>query len=448
MARPGPAGETAATMDADLRSTGVARRVRKSRARTAAADRAVLFALAAFALGLVGLGLLPAVLDLGGEGAEPGATAPIERPATAAEVERALTLAAAALERGDRQAWREALPADGAPAREATRELFRRLSPLPWSGVAVHLLRIEGRPGRFNVRLTGRLGAAGPSDRLMADRVLDFRRLGDRTVVVDDITPEAAARQHFMAFNRPVVVKGEGCLVVADRSWRPRARLMAELSGAAHAKLDALRLAPGRTTLILVFGSRGQIGRYRGAPFPDDRIRFFSAASPRLADTEWWPRDIGVLAPALADVGDWATPMLAHELTHAYTMRWFADTAHSPPLLLEGLAVAVEGGRTYDALREELASGNQTFPLTTALATASLWMGSGIERVHLGYLMGGSLVLYVLDEWGLATLRDFVRGVSDSDLTPDGLDAAVRDSLGVGWDQFIAGWKSFVWTLP
>jgi len=410
--------------------------------------RTLLLALAAFALGAVALGLLPAAVDHAGEGTGPAARAPADRPATAAEAEEALARAAAALERQDRQAWRAALPADGARAREATRELFRRLGALPWSGVAADVVPIQGRPGRFDVRFTGALGDAGPPDRVMADRVLDLRRADGRTVVVDDATPEAAERQYFMAFNRPVVVEGDGCLVVADRSWRSRARLMAELSGPAHSRLDLLRLDPGRTTLILVFGSRGQLGRYRGAPFPDERIRFFSAAAPRLADTEWWPRDVGVLAPALADVGDWATPMLAHELTHAYTMRWFADAEHSPPLLLEGLAVAVEGGRAYGPLREELAGGNETLPLTTALATGSLWMGSGIERVRLGYLMGGSLVLYVLDEWGLATLRDFVRAVADSDLTPGGLDAAVRAALGVGWDRFVAGWTSYVWTLP
>ncbi len=140
--------------------------------------------------------------------------------------------------------------------------------------------------------------------------------------------------------------------------------------------------------------------------------------------------------------------MLAHELTHAYTMRWFDGTEHRPPLLVEGLAVAVEGGRSYEALRRELAAGNEGLPLATALSTGSLWMGSDIERVRLGYAMGGSIVLYVLDDWGLRTLRDFLRGVADTDLSREGIDAAMRDSLGVGWDRFVAGWTDFVQTLP
>ena len=411
--------------------------------------RTLLLALAALALGAVGLGLLPAAVDRGdGRDGEPAASTLADRPATLAEAEAALAAAAAALERDDREAWREALPVAGKRARAATRELFRRLSPLPWAGVAADVVPVQGQPGRFDVHFTGSLGAAGPPDRVMADRVLDLRQSGGRTVIVGDATPEVVERQFFMAFNRPVAVKGDRCLVVADRSWRSRAEYLAGLSGEAHARLETLRLDPGRTTLILVYGSRGQLDRFRGAAFPDKRIRFFSAPSPRLAEAEWWPRDIGVLAPALADVGDWVPLVLAHELTHAYTMRWFAHTEHSPPLLLEGLAVAVEGGRTYAPLREELATGNQSLPLSTALATGSLWMGSGIERVRLGYLMGGSIVLYVLDGWGLGALREFARSVADSDLTRDGLDDALRESLGLGWDQFVAGWTAFVSTLP
>ncbi len=410
------------------------------------AVRALAVALVTVALVVGGAGVFVWALD--GADREPRAPAAVDRAATLAEAEDALSAAAIALERGDRQAWREALPSTGREAREAVRELFRRLSPLPWSGVRIDIQPIDGQPGRFDVYFTGSLGAAGPPDRIMANRVLELWRAGPDVVVVGDATPKAATHQYFMAFNRPVVVRGERCLVVADRSWRARAAQLAKASGAAHERLGALGLDPSRTTLVVVYGSRAQLDRARGAPFPDARVKYFSSSAARLTDDPWWPRDIGVLAPALASAGDWAPLMLAHELTHAYTMRWFDGTEHRPPLLVEGLAVAVEGGRSYEALRRELATGNRGLPLATALSTGSLWMGSDIERVRLGYAMGGSIVLYVLDGWGLRTLREFLRGVADSDLSRRGIDAAMRASLGVGWDRFVAGWTGFVQTLP
>jgi hypothetical protein len=419
-------------------------RTRMSRRRKAV--RVLTFVVLAVALATLGAGVFVWASDVADR--EPRTPAIADRAATLAEAEEALTAAAAALERDDRRAWRKAVPSAGREAREATRELFRRLSPLPWSGVAVDVKPIDGRPGRFDVHFTGSLGAAGPPDRVMADRVLDLWRTGPSTVVVGDATPAVVERQYFMAFNRPVVVKGERCLVVADRSWRARAAQLAEASSVAHDRLEVLGLHPSRTTLIVVYGWRGQLDKARGAPFPDDRVKYFSVPAARLADDAWWPRDIGVLAPALADAGDWAPLMLAHELTHAYTMRWFDDTEHRPPLLVEGLAVAVEGGRSYESLRRELADGNRGLPLVTALSTGNLWMGSDIERVRLGYVMGGSIVLYVLDGWGLPTLRDFLRDVADSDLTRHGVDVAMRSSLGVGWDEFVAGWTGFVQTLP
>jgi hypothetical protein len=99
-------------------------------------------------------------------------------------------------------------------------------------------------------------------------------------------------------------------------------------------------------------------------------------------------------------------------------------------------------------LRDDLASGDASFPLEKALRAKSLWRGNPIAKVRLAYLEGGSLVLYVRDRWGLDGLRDFVTAVSDSDLSEEGLDGAARESVGVSWDELRAGWTAFVQTLP
>jgi hypothetical protein len=178
------------------------------------------------------------------------------------------------------------------------------------------------------------------------------------------------------------------------------------------------------------------------------RIRFFSHAPLHLEHARTWTRDVGVLGPALAGKESWTPRMLAHELTHAYTSDWFRGTQHAPTLLAEGLATAVEGGRSFLPLRDELASGGKTFPLERALRARSLWKGNQIAKVRLAYLEGASLVLYVLQKWDLPSLKAFVRAVSDSDLRADGLDAAARESLGVRWDELRAGWESYAQTLP
>ena len=99
--------------------------------------------------------------------------------------------------------------------------------------------------------------------------------------------------------------------------------------------------------------------------------------------------------------------MLAHEVTHTLTWRWFYGTAHAPPLLLEGMATAVEGDRSYAPLRVEVAAGNRSMPLITSFARPDLWTGVAMARVTLAYLEGGALVKYILADWGKAAAKRF-----------------------------------------
>ena len=405
---------------------------------------------------LAGLGLAAAVLALVVAGTLMPLAAteegPVPRagaggPATEAQMTAAAGLATAALTDHDAAAWGAALPAAG-KARRSVDSLYRHLVRLPWTGVRVIAEPVEGLPGRFYVGAVGELGGADPTDRIMARRVYDAVVRDGRLTLRDDVTPRDIRGQQVMAFEKPVAVRRNGLVVIADKSEQAGAEELARAGGPARARLELLGIDSRRPIVVYYYASRSQLLRSLGEDPGEARIRFFSHAPLHLDHTRTWTRDVGVLGPALAGKEGWTPRMLAHELTHAYTSDWFRGARHAPTLLAEGLATAVEGGRSFLPLRDELASGRKTFPLERALRAGSLWKGNEIAKVRLAYLEGASLVLYVLDEWDLPSLKAFVRAVSDSDLRADGLDAAVRESLGVSWDEFRAGWESYVQTLP
>lgn len=364
------------------------------------------------------------------------------------DVQAALDEATDALLARDRAAWSAALPTAGSSSRRAVVSLYRCLERLPWTELRLMAEPVAGRVGRFWVGAVGEVGGAGPDDRIFGRLVVDVGLRKGRVVVLDDVTPPLVRGQQVMAFKRPLAVRRNGLVVVAESRDRIAAEALADAGGPARKRLTLLGITSREPVIVYYYSAREQLLRSLGEEPGEKRIRFFSHAPVRLGDGPTWARDVGVLGPALEGKGSWAPRMLAHELTHAYTSRWFEGARHAPTLLAEGLATAVEGGRSFQPLRDDLATGEQAFPLEEALRARSLWDGNSIDKVRLAYLEGASLVLYVLDNWGLRHLKSFVSAVSDSDLTCEGLDRASRTSLGVGWKVLRSGWVEYVATLP
>ena len=410
---------------------------------------------ARLALLLTGVGLAVAVLVLVAAGTllplaateEKPAPPLAQRAAKAEEMTAAAGQATQALLARDRGAWDAALPAARA-AHGSVDDLYRHLVRLPWTSVRLIAEPVDGLPGRFYLGAVGELGGAEPADRIMARRVFDAVVRDGQLILRDDVTPRDIREQQVMAFDEPVVVRRNGLVVISDKAERPAAEALARAGGPARDRLKLLGITSRKPVVVYYYASRRQLLRSLGEDPGEARVRFFSHAPLHLDKTRTWTRDIGVLGPALAGKESWAPQMLSHELTHAYTSTWFEGLKHAPTLLAEGLATAVEGGRSFQPLRDDLVAGASSFPLEKALRAKSLWKGRRLATVRLAYLEGASLVLYVLDRWDVRHLRDFVRAVGDSDLSVEGLDAASRQSLGVGWHELRSGWESFAQTLP
>jgi hypothetical protein len=420
----------------------MARFAAKTRSFLAVAGAAL--AVAVVVLVVVGA-LLPSLTGDGTPATIGGAAR--QTPATVAQMTAAAARATQALRARDAAAWAAALPASGR-ARRSVGSLYRHLVRLPWTDVRIVAEPVDGHPGRFYVGAAGELAGTDPPDRIMARRVFDVSTRGGRLMLRADVTPKDIRGQQVMAFDKPVVVRRNNLVVIADKAQQAAAERLAAAGAAARTRLELLGLTSRKPVVVYCYASRGQMLRSLGEDPGEARVRFFSHAPIHLSHERIWTRDIGVLGPALAGNEAWTPQMLAHELTHAYTTGWFDGVRHAPTLLSEGLATAVEGGRAFQPLRDDLAASTSSFPLEQALRARSLWKGNAIGKVRLAYLEGASLVLCVLDQWDLARLKAFVRAVSDSDLSDEGLDAAARESLGVSWDELRSGWESFVQTLP
>jgi len=379
----------------------------------------------------------------------------VTAPDLAAGQPRALDLArhqfsgaADALRLGDRSAFLQRLPTDGSPASAKAREdlagVFDTLSRLPWRSFRFVVTPDAAFDGVYRVEGSGQLGSAGPPDRLAVVRYLKLKAVGDMAVVTADVTPENLRRRYLMALHDPVVLQRPGLIVLADRRARDRGDEVLAAALRARPRLAALGVATRPTVLITVFGSAEDIRDALGFSASTAQLVFFSYPSLRVADTDWPILDVAVMGPWLDGLGSSMDDVLAHELAHAYTLRWFAGDKRPPSLLVEGIAQAAEGLPDLSLLRQEVATGDQLWPLPESFASADVWEGADTEGVSLGYEIGGSLVDYVISRWGAGRLRPFVQAVAAAEPTEAGMDEALGGALGVTWRHFYAGWRRYV----
>ena len=394
------------------------------------------------------LALVAPVAAACGAGGKDGASVESDRQRTLRLARFELAAAAKALLAGDKAAFDDWLPVDDAAGsgpgpRASLDAVYDTLSALPWRTFAFDVSVVEGTSDVFRVAGSGQLGGAGPPDRLAVVRYLRLHGVADGAVVLADVTPEALRRRYLMALRDPVVVRRPGVIVLADRLARDRAETVAAAATRARTRLGELGLDTGEPVVTTVFGSVEDARDALGLRQERSPLAFFAYPALRVAEDDWPVLDIGVVGPWLRDLGPETDGVLRHELAHAFSLRWFREAGREPALLVEGIAEAAEGARPR-YLRDEVASGDQLWPLPGSFAEEDLWEGNDGAAVALGYEVGGSLVEYVTARWGPARLRAFALAVAGAEPTEAGLDEALRGALGVTWRRFYEGWRRWV----
>ena len=206
------------------------------------------------------------------------------------------------------------------------------------------------------------------------------------------------AGQKVMAFEQPVVIRRNGLIVIADKAAQAGAEALADAGAAARKRLSLLGLGSREPVVVYYYASRSQLLRALGEDPGRPRIRFFSHAPIHLGKERTWTRDIGVLGPALDGKDYWTPQMLAHELTHAYTTRWFARLEARADTARRRAGDRGGGRPARPPLRDDLAAGASAFPLEKALprrasgtATRSPRCGSPTSRAARCPLRAGRL---------------------------------------------------------
>lgn len=136
---------------------------------------------------------------------------------------------------------------------------------------------------------------------------------------------------------------------------------------------------------------------------------------------------------------EWVEDVIPHEIAHLF----FYQVVHGPwaswpHWLDEGLAQYYEGQSPDDPLARaaEAARWGYLIPL------ADLVHGFGDDpsRVILAYDESLSVVVYIMETWGDEGLEGLIEAFHQGELQ----EVAVEQVLGVGWEEFEAGWITWM----
>lgn len=133
---------------------------------------------------------------------------------------------------------------------------------------------------------------------------------------------------------------------------------------------------------------------------------------------------------------------IPHELAHAFVAEWLGtNISNLPAWFNEGQAMnnEIDGLDPYLNRAVELAKDNQLWRLR-AMGNPSTIDPSDNQKIFDWYAQAGSMVSYLFDRWGKATLGQIVGAM----LKGKFFAAAFQDATGLTLDQFEAKWRAWV----
>lgn len=123
--------------------------------------------------------------------------------------------------------------------------------------------------------------------------------------------------------------------------------------------------------------------------------------------------------------------VLHHEMVHVLDRRLGGDLR--PSLFVEGLAVYLSGGHYKP--EPLMARAAALVDLGRYIPLEQLANDFYTSQHEIGYLEGGALVQFMVTKWGWEAFDSFYRDISEADSTAQAIDMALREHLGVTFEQ-------------